>query len=238
MTASERKPRRLIDVKNPWNLRRDRPLEEESPQPYRGARSTEGIYFIRFDRYIKIGYGKTVSARQKAELSHGEGHGQFGHVIAVVHGTKDDERQVHKYFNAFRFDVAKRELFYHAVELTDYVRWLRKQSFVEAGDDERWRADGIVRDMQPVDSMGWLPAPERREEHIPELFSQNHDIYIARKQMGDDYYTPDGLMALVRKAMGGNIDLDPASHAIANARINANRIYTKSEDGTKQPWFG
>lgn len=233
-----RKPRRLVAVKNPWNLRRERPLEDEMPLPYGGSRLTEGVYFIRFERYMKIGYGKNIATRLRMGLDDGTTHGNPGKVVAVVNGTKADEQRVHRYFNMFRYDAPKLELFHHAVELTDYVRWLRKQGFVEAGDDPKWASDGIVRDLQPVDSSGWLPNETRRQEHVASLFYQKHDDYGPREITGDDYYTPIELIELVRKAMGDAIDLDPASHAAANQRIEARDFYTKDQDGTTLPWHG
>lgn len=232
-----RRQRRLTGVKNPGNLKRDRPLADDPPQPYAGPRTTMGVYFIRFDRYMKIGHGKNIATRLRSHMADADMHDNPAKIVAVVNGTKADEAYVHRYFNQFRYDAAKHELFHHAVELTDYVRWLRKQGFVEVGDDDKW-AGGIVRDLQPTDSAGWLPNATRREKHIATLFVQKHDDYGPREITGDDYYTPLELIALVRDAMGGPIELDPASHAAANQRIGALAFYTKDQDGTQLPWTG
>lgn len=52
-----------------------------------------------------------------------------------------------------------------------------------------------------------------------------------------EWYTPDVFVAAAREVMGG-IDLDPASHPEANARIKAHKIFTAEDNGLTQPWHG
>lgn len=52
-----------------------------------------------------------------------------------------------------------------------------------------------------------------------------------------EYYTDIDIIALVREVLGG-IDLDPASSEIANRTVNANRIYTREDNGLSLPWRG
>lgn len=51
-----------------------------------------------------------------------------------------------------------------------------------------------------------------------------------------EWYTPDWLVELCRDALGGHIDLDPATCAFAQETIGAKRFFTKSEDGLAQMW--
>src|SRR5271170_2863410 len=53
----------------------------------------------------------------------------------------------------------------------------------------------------------------------------------------DEYFTPGEIVEAARRVMG-EIDLDPASSVLANKRIKAKRIWTISDDGLKQQWFG
>jgi hypothetical protein len=52
-----------------------------------------------------------------------------------------------------------------------------------------------------------------------------------------EWYTPTCFVDSARVVMGG-IDLDPASHPEANARLQIPRIFTEEENGLKQKWFG
>lgn len=50
-----------------------------------------------------------------------------------------------------------------------------------------------------------------------------------------DWYTPNSLIQLVREVLG-SIELDPASCEFANEWIQAERIYTRADDGLAQTW--
>lgn len=56
-----------------------------------------------------------------------------------------------------------------------------------------------------------------------------------------EWFTPDKppwpIITMARAVLGG-IDLDPATHAQAQAIIQADRFFTKENDGLKQEWHG
>jgi len=52
-----------------------------------------------------------------------------------------------------------------------------------------------------------------------------------------EWYTPAAYVEAAREVMGG-IDLDPASHAEANAIVKAKQFYTADDEGTFRPWHG
>jgi hypothetical protein len=52
-----------------------------------------------------------------------------------------------------------------------------------------------------------------------------------------EYYTPLEIVNAARRAMG-NIDLDPATSLIANARIRAENIFTQETNGLAHDWWG
>lgn len=52
-----------------------------------------------------------------------------------------------------------------------------------------------------------------------------------------EWYTPPYLVEMARTVMGG-IDLDPASSALPQTWIKADKFYTAETDGLGQPWFG
>ena len=53
----------------------------------------------------------------------------------------------------------------------------------------------------------------------------------------NEWFTPADMVEMAREAMGG-IDLDPASHAIAQETIRAETFFTAADNGLEQPWFG
>jgi hypothetical protein len=58
-----------------------------------------------------------------------------------------------------------------------------------------------------------------------------------RRAGPDDFFTASTVIEPARRAMGG-IDLDPASHAIANGVVRAKRFYAAADDGLSREWAG
>jgi hypothetical protein len=53
----------------------------------------------------------------------------------------------------------------------------------------------------------------------------------------NEWFTPPAYVEKARQALG-DIDLDPASHAIAQETIRAKAFFTAVDNGLERPWFG
>jgi ParB family chromosome partitioning protein len=75
-------------------------------------------------------------------------------------------------------------------------------------------------------------APEDAGTNVP---SGPH--HLTQRTGDNEWFTPPQYLDLVRWVMGA-IDLDPASHPLAQRTVNAGRFFTKNDDGLKQEWRG
>lgn len=73
------------------------------------------------------------------------------------------------------------------------------------------------------------------DEYKPKPQTNGHPP--SPSQIGDEYYTPQYIIDATREVMGG-IDLDPAGCALANQVVQADRFYTKLNNGLIRPWSG
>jgi phage N-6-adenine-methyltransferase len=90
----------------------------------------------------------------------------------------------------------------------------------------------------------WLKKPQ---EYKAKLYGSAYAKAMAEKAMSDvrgttgtgenEWFTPPEHIALARSVMGG-IDLDPASNEQANKVVQADKIYSKRENGLVVPWRG
>lgn len=65
----------------------------------------------------------------------------------------------------------------------------------------------------------------------------NQPMSILTSQSTVEWYTPAWIIELARATMDG-IDLDPASHLLAQQTVKATRYYDAFEDGYSKPWAG
>jgi len=61
--------------------------------------------------------------------------------------------------------------------------------------------------------------------------------HISQNSGNNEWYTPSKFIDAARETMGG-IDLDPASCAVANEIVCADKFYTIDDNGLEEPWSG
>jgi hypothetical protein len=61
---------------------------------------------------------------------------------------------------------------------------------------------------------------------------------VRHSSESNEHYSPKYIVEAAREALGGSIDLDPASCEFANRTVKARRYYNEEANGLIQPWFG
>jgi phage N-6-adenine-methyltransferase len=91
-----------------------------------------------------------------------------------------------------------------------------------------------------------LPEPEQREivaagpkavVDVARDIRRNGMAHRTKFTGNNEWFTPQKYVELARDVLGG-IDLDPASHAMAQETVRAERFFTEKDDGLQQEWFG
>lgn len=213
---------------------------------------------------IKIGRstGETMRSRV-AQVNAEQTTNARYELLAALRADAKDEAFVKRYFADIRRDDKGRrtEYFLPESDLSEYVNWLRQWWWVTLEKDE------AMSELEAVSPELWLPSPERRmgqPEEIPGQLIQPHrdlegtlagtpwDWLLSPKQSVQDYFTPPEIIDAARQAMG-DIDLDAASHPLANRvhqipdffHINRSafdndwhgRVWLNPPYGNNAPWF-
>lgn len=220
------------------------------------------VYILgeRTGRDIKVGWARNMRARLGS--INGEQMDDSNYVLlAGVRGTKTNEADVLRYFaDDIRQDRGPRKEYLHPTDaVVEYANWLRSQWFVALEPDED--------DVPMEDPSHWLPRPERRitppiadPERLVQAFEDLAGplagtawAWMVGQRAGiQDYFTPPEIVGAAFDAMGG-IDLDAASHWMAN-RVHKipdwfhtgrsafenrwyGRVWLNPPYGDNEPWF-
>lgn len=196
------------------------------------------IYFYAFGSLdgseVKLGITDSPKIR-KSQHENVAGNIQPLRTIAVWQAAApDDERTLKELFKGYRTRAASTEWFDARNEgVRGWLRWLCAQPFTV--DDER------ATDFLPiVDGTSFLPTQDRLLP-APALHMFEKDAWAdlcVSAIMEGDYYTPPDIISCARHALGGVIDLDPASCKAANKIVGARLFFGVLQNGLKQSWSG
>jgi hypothetical protein len=150
-------------------------------------------------------------------------------LLAAVRSAKTGEDAAHRFFEEWRQPRGSHKEYYDAAEpLIEWVLWLRQQWFASFKDTDTHKD---AYDAHPDE---WIPKPGRSESRPPvdptKLIPENEQLTgplagTIWAWMPDltfsfqDYFTPPEIVRVAWEAMGG-IDLDAASHWLANRRLH------------------
>lgn len=208
------------------------------------------LYFLGEVGGNRIKIGKTADRTVATRLKKVNAE-QFGdryvHLAACL-GSPKDETTVQRHFEHLRETGlgSHTEYFRAGDDLVGYISWLRRQWWVslsEHDDQADWASedpthwtpetgryddpptpdDGkLVQDYEQLDgplagtAWSWMPAP---------------------KQSIQDYFTPSEIVEAVAQGMGG-IDLDAASHWLANRVHRIPEYFDATKSAFDNDWFG
>jgi hypothetical protein len=198
---------------------------------------------------IKVGHSKDDVLRSRLKTVNGDQTTAASYVLlAAVHATTKDERAIHAYFTDHRrTDKGARTEYFRTVDpLVHYVNWLRSQWWSSI-DPDTSRADFPM-----VDPEHWLPTPERviappprddlkivqdYEDPSDGLYNTHWSWMAGQKAGVQDYFTPPEIVDAARVAMGG-IDLDAASHPLANRTHRIQDYFHTGRSAFHNDWHG
>lgn len=145
---------------------------------------------------------------------------------------------------ADEFDIGRRQS-YQLLDAARVVESVHNCALVEPP-----RTEGVAREMVPllreapetvpevwgevVELHGPTPTAAQVREVVEEVRGVAH---VSNNGGDNEWYTPAEYIAAARAVMGG-IDLDPATHLVANEVVGATNIFTAEDDGRSKQWAG
>lgn len=204
----------------------------------------------RSGRDLKIGTTAGAKLRDRVRQVNREQTTSEQYVLLCgVRGSAKDEACLKRTFGPYRRGDkgAKTEYFEPEPSLVEYVHWLRAQWWAVIEDDldldeapavspEHWMPDGNGRSIAPPDVNPELLIQPWQILEGP-LAGTAWDWMPDPKPSIQDYYTPSEIVAAAHAAMGG-IDLDAASHWLANRTLRIPDYFTIGRSAFENDWHG
>jgi len=197
---------------------------------------------------IKIGHSsKNTVGERLNSVNDSQMTRERYHLLAAVLGSRKDETKLHRHFSHLRREDKgnRQEYFWADAELVEYAAWLRSQWF--AAVDEEMSKEDAASTLQSDD---WMPGPHRRMpkpisdptkmiqdwETLPSVLSGTPWSWFPNPKASiQDYFTPPEILNAAREGMGG-LDLDAASHWLANRTHKVPRYFHAGYSAFEHEW--
>lgn len=202
-------------------------------------------------RVIKVGKTDKPTVADRIKTVNADQHSdQWFVLLAAMRGDKLAETRIKDHFASIREDRGRRTEYFKAEDpIVEYMLWLRSQYFVSVSAND-------PEDLVPAEDFNlWLPRDDRRRPRPPiddtmlfsrftqlkgELAGTAWDWVPDPFESYQDYFTPAEIVSRASDAMGG-IDLDAASHFLANKRlvqhgVHVGRYFTRAYSAFDHPW--
>lgn len=181
------------------------------------------VYFCGDQNVIRIGYSNDIVKRLN-------NHSKYGlRLLAILPATEAEENKLHDHFRPHLITDRDKSTYPLGV-VAPYVERLLHWQYAAPSLDEAWQWS------QP-DFQLWRP--EKIEQPLWE--GNQGSLFVTegmKADVRDTYETPPEIIDLSRRALGGSIDTDPCSNAVANRNVRATCFYTEKQNGLTKPWFG
>lgn len=161
---------------------------------------------------------------------------------SVIQGAETNEKAIHRYFEGKGLHY-ENEVFHLKGELAEYLEWLGSRAYAAGTPESLW-------DCYPYEGRfpwkeewrGWAAEARLFDEEMQKWSPRNPltrsaKILATIRSDSDEWFTPPIYIKAARAVMGA-IDLDPATNALANLIVRAERAYTEREDGLGRTWEG
>lgn len=198
------------------------------------------VYFFETpDNLIRVGWSQAPSRRRRDHVNNG-----FS-LRAICPGTGDGagtaEDAIHSFFKSDRV----RPSFYKGKRIFNYVAWLISRGFAATSLEDARLLPVLPFEVWCPEKSG-DPFTEQGQTNLFTNGLSGHERIkraselVHLSSISDEWYTPADVAQSATAALGGHIDLDPASCFQANRIIGAKTYYTKEHSGLEpcHPWRG
>lgn len=198
---------------------------------------------------VKVGHTKEPTIRKRLKtVNQAQMNSDSYVLLAAVAATTKDEDYIKAHFAQYlRSKGQRKEYFHPADEIIQYANWLRSQwwSSISADDlleeaemvePDYWLPDGNGRAIPPPPKDG-LKLVQDYEDPSDVLYNTSWSWMVAQKSGVQDYFTPPEIVNAAREAMG-DIDLDAASHPLANRVHKINDYFHTGRSAFDNDWYG